>query len=336
MKKVIPISVVAVGCLLVAVFGMRAVYSAGSLAGVETALSETLDASLNPAHQKNLDEITQIAAKIETETGFPAEVMIAQWAVESNWGEHPVCRSNYFGVKRTSRNKLGCVAKTAEVLSAHQIEEFNRLHPDAPPLKGKPAGKGSLRVEISAEFADYRTLEDSCRDYAWMIQNSPPYAVAWARYTASKDAKRLLADLAGIYWTDPTYVKKATAVLDQPEVRNALAAARAPSLPSEPSAPRTLPPVVVTGAAIVIGNIVLAVLTFLVKQQLRARQAEERARHSAYLAKLEEVRREVAESQNKFFERVNGTYVREKLCGERCGALGEKVTTLEERVEALE
>lgn len=336
MKRTLPVSILAIGCLLVVVFGMRAVYSAGSLAGVETALSATLEATLNPVHQKNLDEITQVATKIETETGFPAEVMIAQWAVESNWGEHPVCKANYFGIKRTSRNKLGCVAKTTEVLSSHQIMEFNRLHPDSPPLKGEPAASGSLRVEMTARFADYPTLEESCRDYVWMIQNTPPYAVAWVRYTQSKDAKRLLADLAGIYWTDPDYVKKAVAVLNQPEVQDALTAARAPSLPSEPAAPRTLPPVVVTGAVMVLGNIVLTVLAFLVKQQLRARQAEEKARHNAYLAKLEEVRREVSESQNKFFERINGTYVRDKLCGERCGALGEKVTALEERVEALE
>jgi hypothetical protein len=29
--------------------------------------------------------------------------MIAQWAVESRWGENPVGHANYFGVKRAAR-----------------------------------------------------------------------------------------------------------------------------------------------------------------------------------------------------------------------------------------
>jgi len=343
MKRTLRAGLVSLGGILVAATGIWAVFFSPSLGDVQTTLSATIQASLNPAHQKNLEEITQIAVKIENETGFPAEAMVAQWAIESEWGERPACRQNYFGIKRSSRNKLGCTARTSEVLSAHQVEQWNRLHPDAPPIRGQPAGSGGMRVETSQQFADYRTLEESCRDYAWMIQNAPPYGVAWARYTATKDPKRLLAELAGIYWSDPDYVKKANAVLNQTEVVDALATARAPSLPSTPKFPRALPPVVLTGAAVAIGNIVLAVVVFIVKQQIRVRQAGEEAKHISYLSKLDdlgakielaraEFHNELAEAENRFYQRINGNYVRKEVCGE----LFTRVEQLESKVDELE
>ena len=274
MKKATRILLLCLGCALLIGGGIWAVSSPGA-----QTLSAIIEANLSPARQKNLEEITKIAVKIEAENGFPAEAMIAQWAIESDWGDHPVCRENYFGIKRSARNRLGCTANTTEVFSARQLAQWNRLHPDDRPLNGQRTPGGGLRVHMPQQFADYRTLEESCRDYAWMIQNLPQYGVAWARYTKSKDAKRLLSDLAGIYWSDPDYTRKANAVLNQAEVVDTLAAARAPSLPSAPAYPRVLPPIVLTGAAVAIGNVVVAVAVFIFKQQIRARQAEERAKH---------------------------------------------------------
>jgi hypothetical protein len=41
----------------------------------------------------------------EAETGCPAPLMIAQWAVESSWGAKPAGKANYFGIKMAARSR---------------------------------------------------------------------------------------------------------------------------------------------------------------------------------------------------------------------------------------
>jgi flagellum-specific peptidoglycan hydrolase FlgJ len=54
--------------------------------------------------QARLTQVAQIAVRLEKETGCPARLMIAQWAIESQWGEKPVGHANYFGIKRAARH----------------------------------------------------------------------------------------------------------------------------------------------------------------------------------------------------------------------------------------
>lgn len=41
------------------------------------------------------------------------------------------------------------------------------------------------------EFGDYDSLEDSCRDYAWLITNGAPYRAGWERYEQHHDLHAL-------------------------------------------------------------------------------------------------------------------------------------------------
>jgi flagellum-specific peptidoglycan hydrolase FlgJ len=43
--------------------------------------------------ETRLNEVARIAVRLEQETGCPAQLMIAQWAIESKWGEKPVSRA---------------------------------------------------------------------------------------------------------------------------------------------------------------------------------------------------------------------------------------------------
>jgi flagellum-specific peptidoglycan hydrolase FlgJ len=61
---------------------------------------------MNP--ETRLAAIARIAAALETQTGCPAQLMIAQWAVESSWGSKPIGRANYFGMKANSRDPMSC------------------------------------------------------------------------------------------------------------------------------------------------------------------------------------------------------------------------------------
>ena len=57
------------------------------------------------------------------------------------------------------------------------------------------------------EFTDYDTLEDCCRDYAWLITNGSPYRAAWVRYQRDRDLQPLLAAVSRVYATDPGYAR---------------------------------------------------------------------------------------------------------------------------------
>src|ERR1700757_1312147 len=100
--------------------------------------------------QARLTQIARIAVVMEPQTGCPAPMMIAQWAVESRWGAQPAGQANYFGVKKNSRDPESCTELTEEVVNGRQVEE-------------------------ELQFADYDSLEDSARDYALLITEGAPY-----------------------------------------------------------------------------------------------------------------------------------------------------------------
>ena len=76
------------------------------------------------------------------------------------------------------------------------------------------------------QFADYDSLEDSCRDYAWLITNGAPYRAAWQQYLNDRDLHTLIAAVARVYATDPNYARLAAAIASQENVAQAIAEAR--------------------------------------------------------------------------------------------------------------
>ena len=48
--------------------------------------------------EQRLKEVARVAAALEVQTGCPAQLLIAQWAVESDWGAKPAGHANYFGI----------------------------------------------------------------------------------------------------------------------------------------------------------------------------------------------------------------------------------------------
>ena len=73
--------------------------------------------------QARLTQIARIAVAMESQTGCPAPMMIAQWAVESRWGAQPAGHANYFGVKKNSRDPESCTELTEEVVNGKQVAE---------------------------------------------------------------------------------------------------------------------------------------------------------------------------------------------------------------------
>ena len=150
--------------------------------------------------EQRLKEVAAIAVALEKEAGCPAQLLIAQWAIESQWGEKPVGHANYFGVKKAVRHTQCCTVTTHEFVNGKSVVE-------------------------SLEFADYDSLADSCRDYAWLITNGAPYQAAWEQYQQGRNLSTLIASVARVYATDPGYTHLAEAIAVQANVTRAIAAA---------------------------------------------------------------------------------------------------------------
>jgi len=150
--------------------------------------------------EQRLKEVAGIAAALETQTGCPAKLLIAQWAIESQWGEKPVGHANYFGIKRAARHTKWCTVTTREVVDCKPVIE-------------------------DLEFADYDSLEDSCRDYAWLITNAAPYHAAWEQYQKDRDLPALVTAVARVYATDPNYAHLVAAIAGQANLNQAIARA---------------------------------------------------------------------------------------------------------------
>jgi flagellar protein FlgJ len=157
-----------------------------------------MDENLN----RRLAEVARIAVRLETDTGVPARLMIAQWAVESKWGAKPVGEFNCFGIKLAARHTKSCSVMTREVIAGQERH---------------------LRIE----FADYASLEDACRDYTWLISHGEPYRRAWERYQHDGDFAALIDGVATVYATDAGYAALLKQIAAQANVAAATQAARA-------------------------------------------------------------------------------------------------------------
>lgn len=157
--------------------------------------------SVNIDRDARLAEVARIAVALEAQTGCPAQMLIAQWAVESQWGAKPAGHANYFGVKKNSRDPQCCTVETREVVNGRSVIE-------------------------SLEFADYASLEESCRDYAWLITQGAPYRTAWEKYRADHNLQNLIAAVSRSYATDPKYMAMVSTIAGQSNVARAIAAAR--------------------------------------------------------------------------------------------------------------
>jgi len=152
--------------------------------------------------QERLNEVAVVAVRLEAQTGLPARLMIAQWAVESNWGAKPIGKANYFGMKKADRHTQCCTVATHEV-------EHGKLVPK------------------TLDFADYNSLAESCEDYAWLITHGAPYAAAWAAFRQDHDVNRLAHAVLSVYAT-AQYGALALQIAAQDNVQQAITAAEKP------------------------------------------------------------------------------------------------------------
>ncbi|PXX96463.1 flagellar assembly peptidoglycan hydrolase FlgJ [Halomonas sp. LBP4] len=147
-----------------------------------------------PDHvQAFLDRLSGPARAASRTTGVPAELILAQAALETGWGRHEIATReggnshNLFGIKAGS----GWQGPTTEV-TTHEY------------LDGR-------RTKVIDSFRVYDSFEAAFTDHARLIGDNPRYA----RVTAAPDAEQAARELqAGGYATDPAYADKLIAVMD--------------------------------------------------------------------------------------------------------------------------
>ena len=181
---------------------------------------------------QRLNEVAGIAAALEKQTGCPARLMIAQWAIESQWGEKPVGHANFFGIKRAARHTQFCIVTTHEVFTPEQLANWNRQHPDRPARVNETLPDGRVRVMLDDEFADYDSLEASCSDYAWLITQGEPYKKAWQHYLADRNQAMLISSVARIYATAPQYAQLIIQIAGQQNLLDAIARGESDQIPA--------------------------------------------------------------------------------------------------------
>ena len=132
----------------------------------------------------------------EVATGLPAALTVAQWALESHWGDAQP-QNNCFGIKGYPG-----------AAGAQDLETWEEVD-------GKP-------VSTCQTFATFPTLAQCFIKHAQIITNGESYRKAWLDYKAADDIPALIRAIAPIYATDPEYADKIFAILAMPEVHTAL------------------------------------------------------------------------------------------------------------------
>jgi peptidoglycan hydrolase FlgJ len=131
-----------------------------------------------------IDAHLQAAQAIQRKYQVPAGVVLAQSALESNWGRSVVGNA-YFGVKGRAPSGASTSFTTHEVVN----------------------GKA---IKINDAFRAYGSYEDAADDYASMLRNNPRFRTCFLNTSSSQFAVALARNG---YATDPIYAHKLNAII---------------------------------------------------------------------------------------------------------------------------
>lgn len=117
---------------------------------------------------------------------IPPSVDIAQWEIESGWGEHmPAGSNNPFGIKAL-KGQPSVTAMTTEYV-------------------------GGRFIRVPQPFRKYASLSEAFIDHSRLLATAAPYAAARARLP---DVRAFVVEMAKRYATDPGYAGKILGQID--------------------------------------------------------------------------------------------------------------------------
>lgn len=154
---------------------------------------------------KFIAEIYPAAVKISQETGMSKELLLAQAAQETGWGQHVLAGThNIFNIKASADWK-----GPSKTFKVWEIEN------------GQKAWKDQ-------DFRVYGSTEEALRDRVKFLQDNPRYTKAglFDEGTKGDFAKEAAALQKAGYATDPLYAKHLIAVYNGPTMQHAIALAQ--------------------------------------------------------------------------------------------------------------
>ena len=154
---------------------------------------------LSPEQKSALARAAASSVGCESTYKIPAELTLAQWALESGWGSHQP-GNNCFGIKAYS----GCFG-----IQLLKTVEF---------VKG-------VRQTMLQPFATFSSLEACFAQHARLF-SSARYKPAFAQHAQLPDLSALIRGVSAVYATDPHYADLLLSIVAMPEVRQSLAACR--------------------------------------------------------------------------------------------------------------
>jgi len=141
---------------------------------------------------ERLKAVVPAAQAAQRKWGVPASITLAQWMLESGWGESKLAveAHNYFGIK------------------AHHLSE-----PDTYEEFRTPEFRNGKRVIEVARFEKYFDAADSFADHAVLLSTAPRYRAAMA---ACGEPERMAFCLqAAGYSTNPNYAQELIDLMSQ-------------------------------------------------------------------------------------------------------------------------
>ena len=161
-------------------------------------------ASTTPLTQKQTDFVQlhgRAARAAQTQSGIPAAFMIGQAAHETGWGKQEIKNAdgsnshNLFGIKAGT----GWTGAVSEITTTEYV--------------------GGEAQKVTAKFRAYASYEESFRDYARMLTESPRYSGVVAQAAQGAASAASAAGFAqGLqragYASDPAYADKLSRVIN--------------------------------------------------------------------------------------------------------------------------
>lgn len=163
---------------------------------------------ISPAQLKELGQkdkqaffaaLLPAALESEKQFGVPAEVTLAQAALESGWARSPIGGYNIFGIKGS-----GPAGKTSV-----NTKEF---------LNGR-------WVSIKDGFAKYNNFYEAVKSHGKLFHNGY-YDKAVDQFARDRNPMRFVDNIHGIYATDPGYSRKIKGIIDDFGLRQMAASSR--------------------------------------------------------------------------------------------------------------
>jgi flagellum-specific peptidoglycan hydrolase FlgJ len=174
-----------------------------------------------------LDAIARMceaAVAVEKTSGCPAEMLVAQCAIESNWLQNAPA-NNALGFKSYPNEYGRQLLKTREWLTDDQAAEFAANLDGRSIIALGPALGDKKLYAITDWFATFPSLE-ACfahRAERWQAGQN----LAWVKaFHTTGDLPTMLRAMASGYSTSPTYADALLSVLAMQEVQDGLAKAR--------------------------------------------------------------------------------------------------------------